>query len=64
MVFLTSLSCVPSLMLYEGELMLHSSAQWGTAKVLLLFSVALFIKLEELLILETPIALSDLAEIG
>lgn len=51
-------------MLYEGELMLHSSAQWGTAKVLLFFSVTLFIKLEELLMLETPIALSDLVEIG
>lgn len=48
-------------MLYEDEL--HSSAQWGTAEVLLLFSVTLAIKLEELLIVETPIALSDLVEI-
>lgn len=51
-------------MLYEGELMPYSSTQWGTAKVLLLFSAVLFIKLEQLLILETPIALSGLDETG
>lgn len=62
--FLASLFCVHSLMLYEGELMLYSSTQWGTAKVLLLFSAVLFIKLEKLLILETPIALSGSDEIG
>jgi len=44
--------------------MLHSSTQWGTAKVLLLFSAILFIELKELLVLETPIAFSDLAEIN
>lgn len=51
-------------MLYEGELMPYSSTQWDTAKVLLLFSALLFIKLEKLLILEIPIILSGLHEIG
>lgn len=62
MAFVTSLSWVCSLMLLEGELMPHSFAQWGSAKVLLLFSVTLFIKLEEVLILGTCVALSGLAE--
>lgn len=38
--------------------MLHSFVQQGSAKVLLLLSVTLFIKLEELLPLETSVALS------
>lgn len=64
MAFLTSLSCVWSSILLEGELMPHSFTQWGSAKVLLLFSVTPFIKLEELLILGTSVALSGLAETG
>lgn len=64
MLFLTSLSCAHALMLYEGELMLYSIVQCGTAKVLFLFSGTLFIKLEELLILETSVTLSGFVEIG
>lgn len=53
-------------MLYEGVWSLSYILPCSGAllRFLLLFPVALFIKLEEILILETPIALSDLAEIG